>query len=275
MIQPRILLILVLVSSWPLVGCQTANNIAPHYKGSSYKRLAAANSVELRKLPDVDFDTHLKSMNKQGYLMIGGAMFRGAQQTIPQIKSFAASIGADLVEGAANQVGTAQRTYMGVSSYTPGSTITTFGTAAGYASGTSTGRVTTPFGPMSYNSQSSGTAFGTSASSTYVPGQVTYAPRTYNVPISDQTYIFWVSPSAYLRNWMDNAKMAFGDLPPAQQPSMEDIKLRAALFAQAWNVPLPAGLRPAQPIPQLSPELLAQTRAGTAEAQKASLQAGN
>lgn len=255
-------------------GCQTTSNIAPHFVGEKYKR-APASEVQLRKIPTDNVDSHVKNMSKQGYFLVGKATFQGPQQGIPQIKGFAASVGADLVEGAAAQVGTAERTYMALSSYTSGRTITSVGASTGYASGSGSGNISTPFGPVAYNSQGSATAFGASTTSTYVPGQATYAPRTYNVPITQQAYMFWISPSRYLSNWMESMRLAEQDLPPAQRTSSEELKRRAAIFAQAWNLPLPSNLRPFEPIPQLSEDLLAQARAATANANASILRSPN
>lgn len=246
-------------------GCQTTSNIAPHFVGEKWGRITT-NAVQLRKLSTDNIEAHAKNMRKQGYFLVGKAVFQGPQQGIQQIKGFAASVGADLVEGAAAQVGTAQGTYMGVSSYTPGRTITSLGTSAGYANGSQTGNASTPFGPVTYNSQGSATAFGTSTTSTYVPGQTTYAPRTYSIPITQQAYMFWISPKGYLNNWMESMRLAEQDLPPAQRTSTEELKRRAAIFAQAWSLPLPSSLRPLEPVPQLPAAVLAQARAITAEA---------
>jgi hypothetical protein len=250
-------------------GCQTTSNIAQHYQGAKYKPLPSASTVQIRKLPVGNAQAHTKSMNKQGYLNIGKAFFTAEMNTLDEIKGFAASIGADVVDGLAVPVGTEQRSYMGVASYTPGRTATTFGAASAYGSGTSAGNIYSPNGNMQYSGQSSGSAYGTSVSSTYIPPSVTYAPQSYEVPIAQQAYVFWLSPSGYLRNWKFIANEANAGNPPEQQISQEEIKRRGAIFAQAWSIPLPSSLRPKEPIPQLPPEVLAKARGFTAEAQNA------
>lgn len=250
-------------------GCQTTGNIAQHYQGAKYKPLSSANAVQIRKLPIGNAEAHTKSMNKQGYLNIGKAFFTAQMNTLDEIRGFAASIGADIVDGLAVPVGTEQRSYMGVASYTPGRTATTIGAASAYGSGTSSGNIYSPYGSMQYSGQSSGSAYGTSVSSTYIPPSTTYAPQTYEVPIAQQAYVFWLSPAGYLRNWKLISNEANAGMPPGQQVSPEEIKRRAAIFAQAWNIPLPASLRPKEPVPQLPPDLLAKARGFTAEAQNA------
>jgi len=261
------LLIFAAALAGGLTGCQTTGNIAANYQGNKYKRLPSANAVELRKLPDVKAEKRVADLNKQGYLMIGRSIFRGNVDSLEQLRAFAASIGSDLVEGALIPVGTEQRSYMGIGSYTPGRTATTFGTASVYGSGTTSGNIYSSYGPMSYSGQSSGGAYGTSVSSTYIPPSITYVPKTYEVPIAEQAYVFYISPRAYLRNWMDLFKQMNASKPPEQRQSAEEAKVQAALFAQAWNVPLPTNLQPAQPVPPAPPELLAELRSFTSKLQ--------
>lgn len=251
---------LCVLAALGLTGCQTTSNVAPHYRGETYKRLPSANAVREGRLPDKNVDAYFKQRKKDGYVMVGKALFTGEQEGLDQLKSFAASIGADLVEGLIIPVGKQQRTYMGVSSYTPGRTLTSYGTSSGYASGSGSGTLYSPYGAMNYNSQGSATSFGTSTTSTYVPAEITYAPMSYEVLITQQAYVFWLSPSGYLRNWLDMAKEFNAGRPPEQRQSLEETKVQAAIYAQAWNVPLPANLRPKTPIPQLTEKERAKIR---------------
>ena len=249
-----------------LTGCQTTSNIAPHFEGEKWKRLPSASSVRTGRLPEKNANAYAKQRESQGYVMVGKAIFTGPQQGMDELKGFAASVGADLVEGMVVPVGKEQRSYMGISSYTPGRTITSFGTSSGYASGSGTGTISSPYGPMNFNTQGSATSFGTATTSTYVPAEITYAPRTYEVLITQQAYIFWLSPQGVLRNWLNLAKDANARKPVEERTPIEEVKRRAAIYAQAWRVPLPANLRPKEPVPQFSEKQLAQLRSDMAKA---------
>lgn len=241
-------------------GCQTTSNIAPHFEGVPGKRLASASQVQTRKIPTTDLKAHRKNMARQGYMLVGKALFVGEQQGDQQLKAFAASVGADLAEGYIVPVGTSQRSYMGVSSYTPGRTATSIGASSAYATGSSSGTINAPYGAIPFNSSSSATAYGTSATSTYIPSQTTYAPMTYDVLVTQQMYIFWASPKQFLREWLETAEQQNAGKPPEEQVSLEETKRRAALFAQAWGVPLPSNLRPKEAVPPLPAKALAEVR---------------
>lgn len=244
-------------------GCQTTSNIAPHFEGSPGKRLASAGQVQTRKIPTMDLKAHRKNMAKQGYMLVGKALFTGEQEGEQQLKSFAASVGADLAEGYIVPVGTSQRTYMGISSFTPGRTVTSVGTSSAYASGSGSGTIQSPYGAMPFNTSGSATAYGASTTSTYIPSQTTYAPMSYDVLITQQMYLFWASPKQFLREWLDMAKEQNSSRPPEQQVSLEETKRRAAIYAQAWGVPLPRNLQPQEPVPPLSEKHLAEVRSFT------------
>jgi hypothetical protein len=260
------LLIFAAALAGGLTGCQTTSNIAPHFEGEKWKRLPSASAVQTGRLPEKDLSGYFKQRESQGYVMVGKALFTGQQQGMDQLKSFAASVGADLVEGLVVPVGKEQRSYMGMSSYTPGRTITSFGTSSGYASGSSTGTIFSPYGPMNFNTQGSATSFGTATASTYVPPQITYAPRSYEVLVTQQAYVFWLSPQGVLRNWLNLAKDSNALKPVEERAPMEEVKRRAAIYAQAWRVPLPANLRPKEPVPQFSEKQLAELRSEMAKA---------
>ena len=251
-------------------GCQTTSNIAPHFEGVPGKRLASASQVQTRKIPTTDLKAHRKNMAKQGYMLVGKALFVGEQQGDQQLKGFSASVGADLVEGYIVPVGTSQRSYMGVSSYTPGRTATSFGASSAYATGSSTGTINAPYGAIPFNTSGSATAYGTSATSTYIPSQTTYAPMSYDVLVTQQMYLFWASPNQMLREWLDIAKEQNATKPPDQQVSLEETKRRAAIYAQAWRFPLPRNLRPQEPVPPLPEKLLAEARSFTLKGLEAS-----
>ena len=254
MIRFAAALVLVTALAGGLTGCQTTSNIAPHFEGEKWKRLPSASQVQIRRIPTDNLKAHPRNMAKQGYGLIGKARFRGEQESIEQLKAFAASVGADLVEANVAPLGTAQRTYMGVSSYTPGRVVTSYGTSSGYASGSGSGTLYSPYGAMPFNTSGSATAYGSSTATTYIPSQTTYAPMSYEVLITEQTYLFWASPKQFLRQWLDSAKKYNTDM------SLEDTKQNAAIYAQAWGVPLPRNLRPKEPVPQLPEKDLAQTR---------------
>jgi hypothetical protein len=258
--------IIVAALAGGLTGCQTTSNIAPHFEGEKWKRLPSASAVRTGRLPEKNLGAYVKQRESEGYVMVGKALFTGQQQGMDELKSFAASVGADLVEGMVVPVGKEQRSYMGISSYTPGRTITSFGTSSGYASGSGTGTISSPYGPMNFNTQGSATSFGTATTSTYVPGQITYAPRSYEVLITQQAYVFWLSPQGVLRNWLNLSKDANARRPVEERAPMEEVKRRAAIYAQAWRVPLPANLRPKEPVPQLSEKQLAELRTDMAKA---------
>lgn len=247
-------------------GCQTTSNIAPHFEGTPGKRLASASQVQTRKIPTMKLEAHRKNMAKQGYMLVGKALFVGEQQGDQQLKGFSASVGADLVEGYIVPVGTSQRSYMGVSSYTPGRTATSFGASSAYATGSSSGTINSPYGAVPFNTSGSATAYGTSTTSTYIPSQTTYAPMTYDVLVTQQMYLFWASPMQTLREWHDIAKQANAGKPPEQQVSPEETKRRAAIFAQAWGLRLPTNLRPKEQVPPMSESQLAEARSLTVKA---------
>jgi hypothetical protein len=254
-------LVLVAACALPLTGCQTTSNIAPHFQGEKWKRLPSASTVQTGRLPEKNLDAHIKQREKQGYVFVGKALFTGEQQGLDQLKGFSASVGADLVEGLVVPVGKEERSYMGISSFTPGRSITSVGASTGYASGTGSGTISSPYGPMNFNTQGSATAYGASTTSTYIPAEITYAPKTYQAMITQQAYMFWLSPKGMLRNWFELAKESNASKPVTEQVPPEEVKRRAAIYAQAWGLPLPANLRPKEPVPQLDEKLLAEVRA--------------
>ena len=246
-------------------GCQTTSNttsnIAPHFQGEKWKRLPSASGVQTARLPEKNLGAHRDRREKQGYALVGKAGFTGEQQSMEQLKSFAASVGADLAEGLVVPVGTEQRSYMGIGSYTPGRTITSFGASSGYARGSGTGTISSPYGPMNFNTQGSATSFGTATTSTYVPAEITYVPKTYKVLVTRQMYLFWVSPRGVLRNWLEMMKAVNATKPASEQILPEEQRVQAAIYAQVYGLPLPANLRPKNPVPPLSEKQLAELRA--------------
>jgi hypothetical protein len=143
-----------------------------------------------------------------------------------------------------------------VGSYTPSRVITTHATSSARAYGTGSGTTYSPYGSLFSNTSSSANAYGTSATSTYIPSQTTYVPITYEVPITQQKYLFWATPRVFLNNWLNNYK----HLP------IEQAKQNAALYAQAWGVPLPKNLQPKETPPQRSEKFLAEVRKTQASA---------
>jgi hypothetical protein len=252
-------LLLVIFVVIALSGCQTTSKIAPHYNGQKAEPITSSQSVRLEKMGSKEeFIKRGKILTQQGYSMVGSAFFTGLQDGPTEIKKFAASIGADCVLSAVQLVGTSTESYMGVDSFTPGQTITTYGTASAYGTGTGSGTIRTPYGPMGYNSQTSGTAYGSGTSTTYIPAQVTYSPKYYEVPITDQAYVFLLSPQGYLRNWRkewlkgwEKANSSRSTPQPAEE---EEMKVGAMYFAQAWNLVLPKEFKPTTPVRDLSAE---------------------
>lgn len=245
----------IILSFFLLVGCQTSSNISPHYSGARMKPIASSRTVTLEKMPSgKKFLERGENLGNQGFTMLGKALFTGLQDGPEEIKAFAASIGADFVLSRVVLVGTTTQSYMGLDSYTPGRTVTSYGSATAYATGTNTGSITTPYGPMGFNSQSTGTAYGSGTSSTYIPAQATYSPRYYEVPITEQAYAFWQSPQGYLRNWRQEWDLMNSSKPTTQQAGEEEMKLAAMYFAQSWNLVLPNNLRPTVAARVLSPE---------------------
>jgi hypothetical protein len=250
-----------------LTSCQTESKIRPHFDGNRYRRLNSPESVELRKLSfKQKWDQHLADMAKQGYSFVGKAFFVGIQASVEEVKSFAASVGADLVEGVAYPAGTVTQTYMGVGSYTPGRTVTSFGNSSAYTTGSTAGSIMGPYGSIPFTAQSSGSSYGTGATTTYIPSEITYVPRSYQMPVTSQNYLFWLSPRGYLRNWMDLRRDSNSTNSAGETVTTENAKIMAAIFAQANNVPLPKDLQPKNPLPRLDPALLEKVRESQVEA---------
>jgi hypothetical protein len=205
-----------------------------------------------------EFLERCEKIGQQGYTMLGKALFTGLQDGPTEIKQFAASVGADCVVSAVKLVGTATQSYMGLDSYTPGRAVTSYGTASAYGTGSGSGTITTPYGPMGFNSQTTGTAVGTATSTTYIPAQATYSPRYYEVPITDQAYVFWLSPQGYLRNWRGQWKQGWekanSSTANPNPPDEELMKVAARNFAQAWNLALPKDLKPNTSLRDLTPD---------------------
>jgi len=179
---------------------------------------------------------------KRGYALIGGAAFTGEQASLDEVKRFAASVGADTVYGGANLVGSEQRSNMVLGSYTPGSYSYTTGTATGSATGSANTSGTTPWGPMNFNTSATGTSYGTYNASTYNSPQMTFVRNTYEVPITQQMYMFYVSPQGVLRHWMKSLPELNASKPPGQQMTKEEWRQTAVNYAAARGVPLPADL---------------------------------
>lgn len=238
--KPTIFSLIALFFATLVTGCQTPHKIAPHYQsavpGLKLTPLRSSDAVADRKRPSEKIEEHETSMRSQGYATIGVARLTGELPMMSELKSFAASIGSDLVEIRLEYAGKAKRSYMAVSSYTPGRTATTS------------------------ESLLVGNAYGTASSTTYIPPEVRYVPQTYEVHILHQLYVFWISPAAYLRNWRNIAKMEDSNPTPGKQLSEEDIRMGAAMFAQDHNLRLPENLRPKGQIPQISKEEMAKMK---------------
>ncbi len=232
----------------PLIaGCQTGNEISSNYKGMRFGVTGSSGGVTIVKMHP-PFETAKKQWNSlidSGYTPMGNSFFAGIYNHSDEVKKFAARIGADLVLRDIMPVGEVTKSYMGVESFTPGRTITSFGSASAYSTGTGSGTLFTPSGPVNYSGQSSGNAYGTGMSTTYIPSQTTYAPRYYQVPVARQFYAFWLSPQGYLKNLRREFKKN-------NIGTEEGMRSFAANFAQAWNVTLPKDLTPFGPVGQLS-----------------------
>lgn len=179
---------------------------------------------------------------KRGYALIGGSAFTGDQASLDEVKRFAASIGADTVYGGANLVGSEQRSNMVLGSFTPGSYSYTSGTATGNATGSASTSGSTPWGPMNFNTTATGTSSANYNASTYNSPQMTFVRNTYEVPITQQMYMFYVSPQGVLRHWMKSLPELNASRPPGQQMTKEEWRQTAVNYASARGVPLPANL---------------------------------
>lgn len=188
------------------------------------------------------FEAFKADREKRGYALIGGSGFTGEQASLDEVKRFAASIGADTVYGGANLVGSEQRSNMVLGSYTPGSYSYTSGTATGNATGSASTSGSTPWGPMNFNTSATGTSYGTYNASTYNSPQMTFARNTYQVPITQQMYMFYVSPPGVLRHWMKSLPELNASRPPGEQMTKEEWRQVAVNYASARGAPLPANL---------------------------------
>ncbi len=247
-----------LIFATVLTACQTTSHIAPNYTGSRVNPISL-QSVTLEKIQSNEkYMQRCEALGKQGYTFLGKALFTGLQDGPSEIKKFAASVGADCVVSQVILVGSTTQSYMGMDSFTPGQTITSLSRATSYGTGVTTGSFTTPSGPMGYNSQTTGTAYGTGTSTTYIPPQATYSTKYYEVPITSQAYTFWLSPQGYLLNWETEWKKGWEKANSSRAvplPATDEVMKNGAMyFAQAWNLVLPQNLRPKNPLRDLSEE---------------------
>ena len=127
-----------------LGSCGLNSNYAQHYKsytgGLELRRLPASrvSITQINKSPSViDIAETIAKYRKQGYFLVGGLEFSGPIQNESEIKSFAASVGGDLVIAWIKHKGVDIGSRMVVGSYTPGRTIntTTSGNTIGNYSG--------------------------------------------------------------------------------------------------------------------------------------------
>ncbi len=113
----------------PLIaGCQTGNEISSNYKGMRFGVKGSSSGVTM-----VEMQPPLETAKKQwnslidsGYTPMGTSFFTGIYNHSDEVKKFAAKIGADLVLRDIMLVGEVTQIYMGVESFTPGRTITSF-----------------------------------------------------------------------------------------------------------------------------------------------------
>jgi hypothetical protein len=188
-------------------------------------------------------------MRNNGYERAGYAEFRGEQLSTEEIRNFAASIGSDYVHQVSWAPEIQQGSHLVVSSYTPASTVTSYATGSATANYNQNSNIYTPYGNANIYSQGTANVYGNASSTTYIPSRTTYTRDYYNVLVTNQFYIFWVSPSAVLRDWRNKTQGANNKYDKTE----ESTKIVAALYAQAYGVPLPNDLRPEQPIPKLTP----------------------
>ena len=228
----------------PLSACQSVSKVAPHFQGKqgflpvqSYRLVTVRPLLKQPSSPLTkdSLKKHEEAMGKQGYSLIGVAALRGEQESLDDLRRFSASVGADLVEGRVKVIGSIAKSYIGVSSFTPGTTATSQGT-------------------MVFSTPGVGTTYGSSSTTTNIPAQTTYAPVRYDVPITDQSYLFWLSPKGLLDVWLEFIRRYY------PRYSTEEAKFAAAVFAQTWNLHLPSNLQPTKPVPKLSREALARLR---------------
>jgi len=244
-------LILTMLASALTVGCTTIPNrdLVRHFDGDpkDWPRQPVSVVTFQPITPAVgkrSFRAFADDLEKRGYAHIGRVTFTGEQASMDEVKRFAASIGADTIYGGINLVGSAQRSNMVLGSFTPGSYSYTSGSAYGTSSGTASTSGSTPWGPMNFNTTAYGSSSGTYNASTYNSPQMTFVRNTYEVPITQQLYLFYVSPQGVLRHWMQSLPKLNASKPPEQRMTPEQWKEVAAGYANARGVPLPAKLRP-------------------------------
>jgi hypothetical protein len=248
--------LLVLAAALLLPSCQAPNPLTQHYTGEKWKKITEKNLIRVVDLKPNKKDKDLiSSMRSSGYARAGYAEFRGEQLSTEEIRSFAASIGSDYVHMAAWAPEIQQRSQLVVSSYTPASTVTSYASGQATANYNQNSSIYTPYGNANIYSQGTANAYGQASSTTYIPSRTTYTRDYYNVLVTNQFYIFWVSPSAILKDWKGILKLS-GNLDD------EQTKMGAAMYAQAYGLALPKKLTPKEPIPRMSPEQINKFRSG-------------
>jgi hypothetical protein len=191
-----------------LGSCGLNSNYAQHYKsytgGLELQRIPASrvSMTQINKSPSViDIAETIAKYRKQGYFLVGGLEFSGPIQNESEIKSFAASVGGDLVIAWIKHKGVDTGSRMVVGSYTPGRTINT--TTIGNTNGNYSGYGTISNNYNNYNYyNSTGNIQGTSSnySTTYIPGQTTYVRENYQYDVYGQRYAIFVSEQSYRAN---------------------------------------------------------------------------
>jgi hypothetical protein len=238
-----ILLLALLLSS-----CQAPNPLSSHWTGEKWKRISEKNLIRVVDLKPNEKNKDLfSSMKKSGYGRAGYAEFRGENLSFDEIRNFAASIGSDYVYKAAWAPEIQQRSQLVISSYTPASTVTSYASGQATANYNQNSSIYTPYGNANIKSQGTANAYGQASSNTYIPSSTTYTRDNYNVLVTNQLYIFWVSPSAILKDWKSIMKLA-GVLDD------EQTKITAAVYAQAYGLALPKQLTPKEPLARMSQE---------------------
>lgn len=239
-----------------LASCQAPNPLSSHYTGEKWKRISEKNLIRVVELkPNKKAKDFFSSMRNSGYARAGYAEFRGEQLSTEEIRNFAASIGSDYVHMAAWAPEIQQRSQLVVSSYTPASTVTSYASGQATTNYNQNSSIYTPYGNANIYSQGTANAYGQASSTTYIPSRTTYTRDYYNVLVTNQFYIFWVSPSAILKDWKSIMKLS-GNLDD------EQIKIGAAMYAQAYGLALPKQLIPKESVPRMTPEQIKFFRSG-------------
>lgn len=188
-----------------LGACATKSEISQYYKpGFSLEQVPQnPSTIKVLDAPSSPKNAGnlVLSLSDQGYFYIGSAVFSGPPQTPEEVRKFVASVGGDCVIYEKIFMGTGTGSRMVVGSYTPPSVgySSTFGSAFGTGTGYATS--STPFGAVNTNIYGQSTAFGSTRSTTYNPGQTTYVRKDYNYPIFNQCLMVFQSPQAQAKNW--------------------------------------------------------------------------